>query len=105
MAEVANCTAFRDAINRLKRNVDLNRFKLGEAEKLIFEGVTFPDVGNFDIKSDVFSEGTLASRSRVFQQQTDGQKYKTRLVQFFREFERLVNQSQGITDFELERIL
>lgn len=85
VAEVANCTAFRDAINRLKRNVDLNRFKLAETEKLIFEGVTFPDVGNFDIKSDVFSEGTLTSRSRVFQQQTEGQRYKTRLVQFFRE--------------------
>jgi hypothetical protein len=26
-------------------------------------------------------------------------------VQFFREFERLVGQSQGITDFEVERVL
>ncbi len=45
-----------------------------------------PDVGNFDIKSDVLSENTLNSRSKVYQQQTEGQKYKTRLVQFFREF-------------------
>ena len=65
------------------------------------DGVTLLDVGNFDIKSDVFSDGSLTMRSRVYQQQTETQKYKTRLVQFFREFERLSNQSQGITDFEV----
>jgi hypothetical protein len=105
VAEVAISTAFRDALNRLKKNVELNRYKLGEAEKFIFEGVTIPEVGNFDIKSDVFSEGMLSSRSRVYQQQTEAQKFKIRLAQFFREFERLSNQSQGITDFEVERIL
>lgn len=67
--------------------------------------MSIPEVGNFDIKSDVFSESLLASRSRVYQQQPEGLRYKTRLVQFFREFERLVGQSQGITDFEVERIL
>ena len=36
---------------------------------------------------------------------TENQKYQTGLVQFFREFERLANQSQGITEFEVERIL
>jgi hypothetical protein len=43
-------------------------------------------VGNFDIRSEVFSEGTLTARSRVYQQQTEGQRYKIRLAQFFREF-------------------
>ena len=62
-------------------------------------------MGNFDIKSDIFSDGTLTSRSRVYQQQAEGQKYRVRLAQFFREFERLANQSQGITDFEVERII
>lgn len=105
VAEVAISTAFRDAVNRLKRNAELNRYKIADAEKIIFEGVAFPEVGSFDIKAEVFSEATLSSRSRVYQQQPEGQRYKTRLVQFFREFERLVSQSQGITDFEVERIL
>lgn len=96
---------FRDAINRIKKNLEMNRYKLGDSEKLILDGVTLVDIGNFDIKSDVFSDGSLTTRSRVYQQQTETLKYKTRLVQFFREFERLSNQSQGITDFEIERIL
>lgn len=86
VAEVANCSAFRDAFARLKRNVDINKFKIGDLDKLIFEGVTIPEVGNFDIKSDIFSDGSLTSRSRIYQQQTEGQKYKVRLAQFFREF-------------------
>lgn len=69
------------------------------------DGVILADFGNFDIKSDVISDGSLTMRSRVYQQQTETQKYKARLVQFFREFERLSNQSQGITDFEVQRIL
>lgn len=65
------------------------------------DGVILADFGNFDIKSDVISDGSLTMRSRVYQQQTETQKYKARLGQFFREFERLSNQSQGITDFEV----
>jgi len=84
VAEVAISTAFRDALARVRRNVELNRFKFGEGERFIFEGVVLPEVGNFDIKSDTFSEGILYSRSRVLQQQTETQRYKTRLVQFFR---------------------
>lgn len=90
----------------MKRNIDTNKYKLGENERLIFEGVNIPiDVGNFDIKADVFSEKTMGSRSRVYQQQTDGQKYKTKLVQLFRELERLTTQAvqggQGPTDADI----
>ena len=65
------------------------------------DGVVIPDLASLDIKADIFAEGALASRSRVFQQQTEQAKLKTRLVQFFREFERLANQSQGVSDFEI----
>ena len=68
LAEVANSTALRDALNTIKRNMENNRFKIGDAEKIIFNGVTFPDVGSLDIKADSFSESNLASRSRVLQQ-------------------------------------
>ena len=85
--------------------MELNRYKLGEAEKLIMDGVVIPEVGYFDIKVDALNEKTLASRSKVLQQQTDGSKYRTRIIQMFREFERMMNQSQGFTDFEVERII
>ena len=46
----------------------MNKYKMGEAEKVIMEGVVIPEIGSFDIKADVFSENTLASRSRSYQQ-------------------------------------
>lgn len=95
----------KDALNRIKRNIETNRYKLGEAERIVMDGVIIPDVGSFDVKSDVFSENSLSSRSRVYQQIPEVAKNKAKLVQFFREFERLVNQQEGFTDFEVERIL
>ena len=50
------------------------------------EGFVIPDIGNYDIKSDAFSESNLTSRSRAYHQMPEQSKYKTRLVQFFREF-------------------
>lgn len=105
MAEVAASMALKEALNKIKKNIETNRYKLGEAEKIIMEGVVIPEVGSFDIKSDIFNESALASRSRIYQQQPEASKYRTRLVQVFREFERLVGQSQAITDFEIERII
>lgn len=69
------------------------------------DGVVIPELGSFEIKPDAFGENLLASRSKVYQQQPEPVRYKTRLVQFFREFERLLNQVHGITDFEVERII
>ena len=76
----------KDALNRIKRNIETNRYKLGEAERIVMDGVIIPDVGSFDIKSDVFSENSLSSRSRVYQQMPEVSKNKAKLVQFFREF-------------------
>ena len=91
----------KDALNKIRKNIEANRYKLGETEKLIMNGVEIPDVGNFDIKIDVFSE----SRSKVSQGMTEIAKNKTRIIQLFREFERLVKQQDGFTDVEVERIL
>jgi hypothetical protein len=109
VAELAVSTVYRDAFARLKRNVELNRYKVAESERLIFDGVNIPEVaevGNIDIRAETFTSGAgLANRSRVLQQMPDLQKYRVKLVQFFREFERLGSQQQGFTDFEVERIL
>jgi chromosome segregation ATPase len=65
VAEVANCIALNEALSRIRKNIEVNRYKLGEAERLIMEGVNIPEVGNFNIKIDAFSEKTLSSRSRT----------------------------------------
>ena len=105
LAEVANSTALRDTLNAIKKNIEANRFKIGEAERLILNGVTFPEVGSFAIKADTFSENNLASRSRVSQQMPESVSNRTKLVQLFRQFERLNNQQEGFTNFEVERII
>jgi hypothetical protein len=45
------------------------------------------------------------SRSKSYQNLPENQKYKTQLLQLFREFERLNNQQGGIGDSDIERIL
>jgi hypothetical protein len=95
---VAISASLKEALNKIKKNMELQKYKLGDAERLIMDGVVIPDVGSFDINADIFAENALSSRSRVFQQQSEAGKYKTRLVQLFREFERLSKQTHGITD-------
>ena len=66
LAEVAISNSYREAFERVKRNLNTHRSKLAEHERLIFEGVQVPtDVGSFDLRADAF-EKTLASRGRSY---------------------------------------
>jgi hypothetical protein len=47
LAEVASSNAMRESLNRLKRNIDSNRARIGDLERVLLEGVTFPEVGSF----------------------------------------------------------
>lgn len=91
-------------MNRVKRNLETNRARVGDLERSILEGVTFPDVGSFDIKADILTKDGAASRSKGFQNQSQNQKTKTQLIQMFREFERFNNQD-GINDADVEKVL
>jgi len=42
VAELAVSTAFRDALNRIKRNIESQKYKLGDAERIIMDGVVIP---------------------------------------------------------------
>jgi hypothetical protein len=53
-------------------------------ERVIFEGVNIPELGNFDIKADILAKDGAASRTKGYQNQTQTQKYKTQLIQLFR---------------------
>ena len=104
LAEVASSNAFRESLNKIKRNVDTNRSRIGDLERTIFEGVTFPEAGSFEIRADVLTKEGALSRSKGYQNMSQNQKYKTQLIQLFREFER-VNSQDGITDAEIERVM
>jgi len=104
LAEVATSNALRESLNRVRKNIDSNKSRVGDLERTILDGVTFPDVGSFEIRGDVLTKEGAASRSKGFQNLPQNQKTKTQLVQLFREFERYNNQD-GINDADAERIL
>ena len=56
----------KETINRLKKNLDLNRHRIGDMEKIIMEGVVIPDVGGFEIRADSLAKDGAMSRSRTY---------------------------------------
>ena len=103
LAEVAASNIFREALNKLKRNIEQNRGQLNGLDRIVVEGVTFPDQLGFDIRADsLVREGN--ARSSVYTSSSSSTKYRTQIVSLFREFDRL-NTSQGITDMDFEKIL
>ena len=71
-------------MNKLKRNIDMNRSKMGDLERILLEGIMFPEVGSFDISADVLTKDGAISRSKTYQIQPENQKNKTQLIQLFR---------------------
>jgi hypothetical protein len=91
-------------MNKIRKNIETNRNKIGDLDKIILEGVNFADVGALDIKADTLTKEGAVSRSRGYQSLPQSQKYKAQLVQLFREFERLANKD-GITDADIEKVM
>lgn len=84
LAEVATSNAIREAINKIKRNIETNKSRIGDLERVILEGVNIPELGSFDIKADVLTKDGAGSRSKGFQNLPQNQKSKTQLIQLFR---------------------
>ena len=77
---------------------------MGDLERILLEGIIFPEVGSFEIKAESLTKDGALGRSKSYQNLPENQKYRTQLIQLFREFERANNQ-QGISDGEVERIM
>ncbi len=77
---------------------------MGDLERVLLEGVNFPEIGSFEIKSEILTSDGAKSRSSSYSSLSEGAKYKTQLIQLFRQFER-VNSSEGINDLEIEKQL
>lgn len=71
----------------------------------MLEGVIFPDVGSFEIKAELLTQDGALSRSRMYNDSPDNQKLKTRLIQMFRELERLCHNSQHLAVQDVERVI
>lgn len=85
LAEVAATNSMKEAIARLKRNLEINKSKISqEISNLILEGVVLPDIGSFDIKADSLMKEGAQGRSQSYSQSSDSQRLKTKVVQMFR---------------------
>lgn len=62
----------------------MNRSRIGDLEKTIMEGVVIPEVGSFEVKSDLLAKDGAQSRSHTYTSSSDSQKLKTKVVQMFR---------------------
>lgn len=94
----------RESINRLKKNFEMNKSRIGDLERVIMEGVNINEIGGFEIKADTLTKDGAQSRSRAFSESTDDQKLKTKVIQLFREFERLFGQ-QNVNQESVERVI
>lgn len=104
LAEVASSNAMREVINRLKRNLEVNKSRIGDLDRVIMEGVVIPEVGSFEIKGDLLSKDGAQSRSHTYSNSSDSQKLRTKVVQMFREFERLFSK-QDFQVVDVERVI
>lgn len=84
LSEVASTNLFKDSIERLRKNLEKNKSRIGELDRLILEGVTLPEVGSFDIKADSLIKDGTQSRTRTYQDAPEDRKIKTKVVQMFR---------------------
>ena len=96
LAEVAASNIFRESLNRLRRNLDQNRAQIGSLERVIIEGVTFPEQSGFEIRADTLTRDGTVARTSNYSSAPLSTQYRTQMVSLFREFDRL-NNSQGIT--------
>ena len=100
LAEVAASNLFREAWLKVKQRIEQNRTQLGGLANTLLDGINLPEV---DIRPDALAG--QGSRSTAYQGQSQGEKYKTQLVALFREFERLNNSPNGVTDADFERVM
>lgn len=94
----------RESINRLKKNFEIHKSRIGDLDRIILEGVNIPEVGGFEIRADTLTKDGAQSRSRIHSESTEDQKLKTKVIQMFREFERSIGQ-QSFNQEQVERII
>lgn len=100
MAEVAASQAFQDCIHKIKDNLFRYRNQIGTLDRLVLEGVEFPNVGSYHIREEVLSRDSMNySRNRWVSE------YRNHLLILFREIERLHSHPDMVTEIALERII
>lgn len=68
----------------MKRNLDQNRSQIGSLERIIIEGVTFPDQSGFEIRADALTRDGTVARSSNYTSAPLSAQYRTQMVSLFR---------------------
>ena len=84
MAEVASADAMRAAIMKMKNNIEFNRSRIGDLERIIMEGVTIPDVGSYEVRASQLAKDGSQPRSQQYSAQSESEKYRTKVIQLVR---------------------
>lgn len=80
MAEIATSNSLRDALALIRRNVDMNRHRIQDLDKIVFNDVVFPDVGSFEVRAELVARSLTQPRTRTFQELPQNQQFKTRVI-------------------------
>ena len=91
LAEVAASNAMKSSIAKIRNNLEFNRSRIGESERIIMDGVALPELGNFDIRPDSLTRDRSGPRTQAYNTQNEHEQYRTKILAMFREFERLAN--------------
>jgi hypothetical protein len=67
LAEVATSNALRDALNVVRRNVDMNRHRIQDLDRIVLGDVSIPEFGSFEIRAETLARNAAQIRSRTFQ--------------------------------------
>lgn len=60
-----------------------------------------PEIGSYDIRVDQLTRDRSVPRTRSYENQSENDRVKTRMIQMFREFERLANNPEGISAVQI----
>ena len=100
MAEISASKALQHCIDRIKDNLFKYRNQIGSAERLVLEGVEFPNVGSYHIRPEILARDDMKySRNRWVSE------YRNHMLILFRELERLHSNPEAVTEAALERII
>ena len=71
MAQVASADAMKSAIMKMKNNLEFNRSRIGDLERIILEGVVIPDVGGYEIRAQQLTKDGSQPRSQHYGGQSE----------------------------------
>ncbi len=64
---MAFSNALKDALSQIRRNVDMNKSRIQDLDRIVFNEVNVPELGSFEIKAETLAKSISQVRSKTFQ--------------------------------------